>query len=138
MSIESENLLIMRAVYRTWSESLGENIEHWIDVMDDPVRFDSIGGGEPGLDFSRACKSKADVRRYLVELVRDWKMIHYTVDELIAQGDRVVMLGRCGWTYRKTGKSIESPKADFIKLRNGRVIEFLEFFDTAKALAATV
>lgn len=138
MSIEAENLEIIRSAYRIWSESLGKNIDHWIGLMDEQVRFDSLGGGEPGLDFSRACKSKADVRRYFVELVRDWQMIHYTVEELVAQGERVVMLGRCEWKNRKTGKSVETPKADFIKLRNGRVVEFLEFFDTAKVLAATV
>jgi ketosteroid isomerase-like protein len=65
-------------------------------------------------------------------------MIHYTVDELIAEGDRVVMLGSCGWKNRRTGIVVQTPKADFLRLEGGKVVEFFEFFDTAKAMAASV
>jgi ketosteroid isomerase-like protein len=39
--------------------------------------------------------------------------------------------------YRKTGIVVESPKADVFRFRDGLIVEFFEFFDTARALAAT-
>jgi hypothetical protein len=46
------------------------------------------------------------------------------------------MLGSCGWKNRRTGVTVQTPKADFLRLRDGQVVEFFEFFDTAKAMAA--
>ena len=33
-------------------------------------------------------------------------MMEYEVDHFVAQGDRVVMLGRCAWRFKKTGKVV--------------------------------
>jgi ketosteroid isomerase-like protein len=61
-----------------------------------------------------------------------------TVDHFVAQGDRVVMLGRCAWKHRATGKFVDTPKADAITLADGKIVGFMEYYDTAQALAATV
>lgn len=137
MSREIENVEVMRRVYERWHESKGEDVNSWFDAMDERVSFRSIGSGAAGLEFTSERKSRSEVRDYLEELVRDWQMIFYIVDEFIAQGDRVVMLGRCSWRFRATDKVFESPKADFTRLRDGKIVEFTEFFDTAKAIAAT-
>jgi ketosteroid isomerase-like protein len=59
-------------------------------------------------------------------------MIEYVADHFVAQGDRVVMLGRCGWRFKKTGKVVSTPKADSWRFANGKAIEYFEYFDTAK------
>ncbi|MGL4462541.1 MAG: nuclear transport factor 2 family protein [Planctomycetia bacterium] len=41
------------------------------------------------------------------------------------------------YRHRETGKIAESPKADVVRFRDGQIVEFFEFFDTARALAAT-
>jgi ketosteroid isomerase-like protein len=106
--------------------------------MSHGVRYRSLAGGAPGLEFSRDCANRDEVMRYFAGLAHDWEMIHYTVDELIAQGDRVVMLGSCGWKNRRTALVVQTPKGDFLRLQDGQVVEFFEFFDTAKAMAASV
>jgi ketosteroid isomerase-like protein len=40
------------------------------------------------------------------------------------------------WHRRRSGIAIDTPKADFLRLRAGRIVEFYEFYDTAMALAA--
>lgn len=97
----------------------------------DPLTFLKSLSDKPG-------PALEEVGGYLKDLVRDWQMIYYEVDEFVAQGERVVMLGNCSWRHRATGKTIESPKADIIRLRHGKIIDFIEFFDTAKVVAATV
>lgn len=138
MSDEAANLARVREAYRAWSESKGASVSHWMELMSSGVRFRSIAGGADGMEFTRDCTSCADVERYFAELGRDWEMIHYTVDELVAQGDRVIMLGSCGWKHRRTGRVVDTPKADFLRMRDGKVTEFYEFFDTAQAIAASL
>lgn len=136
MTDETESLAQIREAYRRWDASRGADSELFLTLMDAGVRFRSIADGARGMEFTRECRNREEVMRYLVELAGDWEMLHYTVDELFAAGDRVVMLGRCGWRHRRSGIAIDTPKADFLRRRAGRIVEFYEFFDTAMALAA--
>ena len=88
------------------------------------------------MKFTRNGHSKPEVRRYFEELVRNWEMQSFTAQEFVAQGDRVVMLGNCAWKNRRTGKTLSTPKADVIRFREGKIVDFLEFYDTAAAIAA--
>ena len=63
-------------------------------------------------------------------------MIEYSAEHFVAQNDRVVMLGRCGWRYKKTGKVVWTRKADSWRFADGKAVEFYEYFDTAQVLAA--
>ena len=64
-------------------------------------------------------------------------MVFYRVDEYVAQGPRVVALAECSWTNRNTGKTITIPKVDVWKFRNGKAIQFMEYYDTQKLLEAS-
>ena len=137
MANEAENAALVRAAYAEWDASKGASSQKWLELMGDGVRFRSIAGGAKGMEFTRDCASRDEVARYFAELANDWQMIHYTVDELIAQGDRVVMLGSCCWRNKHTGRVVDTPKADFLRLHGAKVVEFYEFFDTAQAIAAS-
>ena len=134
----AHDVVRVRDAYREWHESRGKSVQQWLGLMSAGVRFRSLAGGATGMEFTRDCTSCGDVERYFAELTQDWEMIHYTVDELIAQGERIVMLGSCAWKSRRTGRVVETPKADFLRLRDGKVVEFFEFYDTAKAIAASL
>lgn len=134
---DAANVAALRAGYRLWSERDPEAVAYWMNLLADDVSWRSLADGAAGMEFSRACHCKADVARYFEELARDWDMNHFTVDEFLAQGDRVVVLARCGWTHKRTGTAVESPKVDVFRMRDGKIVEFAEYYDTAKALAAT-
>ena len=51
---------------------------------------------------------------------------------------RVVVLCDVSSRFRKTGKVAFTPKADIHRLRDGKICEFFEFYDTAIAAQATV
>ncbi|HEX4609481.1 MAG TPA: nuclear transport factor 2 family protein, partial [Urbifossiella sp.] len=80
---------------------------------------------------------KAGAERYFAGLAAEWEMVRFTPTEFIAQGDRVVVLSDVAFCYRPTGKVAESPKADVFRFRDGRIVEFFEFLDTAAAHAVT-
>ncbi len=51
-------------------------------------------------------------------------------DRFIADGDDVVMVGRCAWRNRATGRIVDTPKVDIWHFENGRAVTFLEMFDS--------
>ena len=134
---EKDNVELLRDGYRRWNESKAKSVEHWLNLMSDDIRWRSLGAAAAGAEFTEECCSKSDVKRYFEEVSKQWELLSYTADEFIAQGDRVVMLGKCHWKNRQTGKTVESPKADVLRLRGGKIVDFMEYYDTAKALAAT-
>ena len=140
MGDEAGNVALLRAAYALWnSDKAGPaSIAHWMDLMAEPVAWRSLAAGAAGMEFTREAGSKATVRGYFDALVADWAMVRYDADEFVAQGDRVVMIGRCVWKHRKTGKVVDSPKCDVIRMRDGKIVEFMEYYDTQMAMAATV
>ena len=136
MTTEERNVGALKEAFRRWHETKAGGVQHWLNLMADDVRFRSLADGAPGMDFTRERRSRADVARYFEDMSAEWEMLEFTPDEFIAQGDRVAVLGRCSWRSRKTGNVADSPMAHFFTFRDGRIMDVLEFFDTAKAIAA--
>ena len=134
---ETDNIAVLKEAYQYWNNNKEKAFENWMDMMSDDVKFESIADGASGMEFTRSCNCKNDVLRYFQELAGEWEMIHYTVNEFIAQGDRVVALCRCEWKSRKTGKIVDTPKADILRMKDSKIVGFYEFYDTGKAIAAT-
>ena len=137
MGEEAANLKLVKGAYSNWNNNKEVSFENWMNLLADDVRWRSLGGGAAGMEFTGTCQCKDDVRNYFVGLAQDWEMQHYTPEHFVAEGEWVVMRGTCGWRHRRTNKVVETPKADFLRLKNGKVVEFHEFYDTAAALQAT-
>ena len=133
---ENENVTKLRKAYAFWNDNLGASNQQWMDLMDENVQFRSLAGGSPGMEFTLDCNGKKDLTRYFAGLASDWEMIHYTPEEFISDGDRVVVLSRTGWKSKKTGKSVETPKADIFLFKNGKIVDFFEFYDTYRTIHA--
>jgi uncharacterized protein len=131
-----ENIAVLKEAYRRWHDTLGGSADHWLELMTDDVQFRSLTNGAATMEFTRPSSCKDDVRRYFSGLAADWKMNFYRIEEYIAQGDRVVALSHVSFEDKKTGKTLETAKADFFRFRAGEVCEFFEFFDTAGAIEA--
>lgn len=139
MSSEQQNVAILTELYRRWHETRGRSVNDWFAIIDDRIQFGSLPrGAQPAIAFATDYDRKETLRSYFTALTDGWSMNHYTVDEFIAQGDAVVMRGRMAWTNKATGKRFDSPKLDFWRFRDGKAIEFYEYFDTAAATAAAV
>lgn len=136
MPSEESNVAILNAAYTRWHETKGGSIEYWMDLLDDNVDFGSLAEGTKPLEFTQHRNAKSEVEDYLRSLVEQFEMIHYTIDEYVAKGDRVVAIGSTAWRNKATGKTVETPKIDLFKMKNGRIIEFFEMYDTAKVLAS--
>jgi ketosteroid isomerase-like protein len=136
LSQETTNVEVLKEAYRRWNDTLGGSVDHFFSFVDDKISFGSVPRGAAPLEFATQYNSKNDLRGYFDALLADWKMVHYTIDEYIAQGDAVVARGSTSWTNKQTGKTAETPKVDFWRFRNGKAVEFYEYFDTACVAAA--
>ena len=132
----NDNLAKLQDAFRRWDESKGKDCSMWIELFADNARLRSLAAGAPGLEFTMDCKTSQDVARYFAGLAQDWEMIHYKTKPFAVDGDRVVMIGTTSWKHKKTGRVFDTPKADLAVFRDGRVVEFFEFYDTAKVIGA--
>ena len=81
-------------------------------------------------------RGKDEVRKFF-SLLADTQIVRsFEPLEFIAQGDKVVVLGRYQWTVRQTGRPLEGDWAHVWTVRNGKVAAFDEYTDTAAASAA--
>jgi ketosteroid isomerase-like protein len=136
MSDEATHVAVLTEAYRRWHDSRGGSVDHWMSICDENIKFGSIAQGAPKVEYLTAYKARDELKHYFTGLSRDWEMIEYRVDQFIAQGDRVVMLGHCSYRAKATGKVVSTPKADAWRFANGKAVEFYEYFDTAQVVAA--
>lgn len=136
MTQEDDNVAILREGYAAWYKTRGD-ASVWIDILADHVNWGSLADGKPGMEFGKQRASKQEVVGYFKELMNDWSMEFYHVNEFVAQGSRVVALGECSWTNKRTKKTVTMPKVDVWKFENGKVVEFMEHFDTHTAIMAS-
>jgi hypothetical protein len=137
MSDEAQNLAILKEAYTRWSESKGDSADHWTSIFADQIKFGSLAQGGHGVPFLTAYQNRDDLAQYFAGLKRDWEMIEFVTEQFVAQGDRVVMLGRCSWRNRRTGKIVATPKADSWRFAGGKATEYYEYYDTAQLRDAT-
>jgi ketosteroid isomerase-like protein len=122
----------LRHAYQTWHDTKAENPDEFLKLCADQISFGSVMDALGDSTAEKVYSSKESLRAYLAGLRQAWEMIHFTMSDYIADGDRVVAFGSCAWRNRETNKTIETAKVDIWKFKDGRAVEVYEFFDTAK------
>jgi len=136
MSDEAANVAMLKEAYRRWSESHGGTVEHWMSLCDENIAFGSLAQAPPQLEYLASYRARDALGAYFEGIKRDWDIIEYRVDHLVAQGDRVVMLGHLTVRSKATGKIVKTPKVDSWRFKDGKAIEFFEYYDTAQVIQA--
>lgn len=124
--------------YKTWDRGKGKTGALFVDLLSDDATFRSIGGGVEAMHFTRPHSTKEKISAYFEELIRDWQMIFYTVRLFLVDGNTIATVCECAWKHKHTGKIVHSPKLDVIRVKNGQMQDFFEYFDTHQAYAACV
>ena len=138
MGNEARHVEALKQAYARWSESKGKSSDHWLDMVHENIRFGSLAQGAPRVDFLTSYNSRDALTAYFSAILKDWDMVHFSADEYVAQGDAVVMRGSMAWRNKHTGKTVETPKVDFWRFRDGKAVEFYEYYDTARVIAAAM
>jgi ketosteroid isomerase-like protein len=79
---------------------------------------------------------KASLADFFSMLAQDQEALLFEPRQFVAQGDLVVALGGYRWRVKATGREVASDFAHVFTVRNGRIVRFQEFMDTARFVAA--
>jgi len=120
----AENKQLIRDMFAELSKG---NAQAFLGNMADNVRFTIIGTTK----FSGTFNGKQElVNKVLTPLTSQLEGgLTITVDNLIAEGDHVVMQGR-GKSTTKAGKSYNNTYCQVFRIANGKVQEITEYLDT--------
>jgi uncharacterized protein len=132
----TKNTEILREAYARWNSTRGGSVEYWLNLMSEDVQIRSVATELRTLAYPEMSRGKPNARAYLEGLLANWEMLEFVTKEFIAQGDRVVALSSIVFRNKATGKIVESEKADIFKFQDGKIIDLLEFFDTARTASA--
>jgi len=136
MTQEERNVEALRKGYALWDGEKGNaaSAARWLDLFADEIDFRSAATGVP---YTGTRKTKAALQAYFTILAAELRMERYTVQHMVAQGDRVVALCHIVYHHKETGRKLESLKADSWRFNaEGKAVEFAEHYDTAAAVAA--
>ena len=126
----------LREAYAIWSESKGTATDQWLELFADQLEMRSVLSPDLPDDLAAVRFSKAGAIEYFETLARDWEMIAFDCDRFVDGGDEVVMVGRCAWRNRATGKIVDTPKVDVWRFQNGKAVDFMEMFDSLAFMRA--
>jgi uncharacterized protein len=133
-----QNVALLRGLYKRWAETKGGNVDEILGLLADDAVWRSIANGLHGLNFAKEPLTKLNVRSYFENLSKDWELVFFDVERMIAQNNSVVVVAECSFRHRRTGKSFMSPKVDIWDFRRGKVVAFFEYFDTASAIRSAL
>jgi uncharacterized protein len=133
------NVALLADAYARWSESKGASVDEMLAMFADEIEMRTVLTPEIPDELAKVHCRKAEAEAYFRALTEQWEMIAYDVDRFIADEDDIVMVGRCHWRNRATGREIDTPKVDIWHLKDGKAVSFLEMFDSlafARAIGA--
>jgi len=136
------NVAALERAYARWRDTKGGSADEVLALFDDQVEMRSVLTDEMPSELAGSHISKQQAAEYFAALARDWEMIYWDVYQIIAdgaEGDDVVVISRCAWRNRATGKEVDTPKVDIWHFENGKATRFSEVFDSlafARAVGA--
>lgn len=127
----SRNKQLIMAGYEEFGR---KDIDALLNRYTDDVEW--IGFDVPGVPFSGAWHGKDGVRDFFSRLAASMDVLRFEPKTVIAEGDRVVVLGQARWLVRSTGREVASDWTHVFQLREGKVCRFQNFSDTAQMAEA--
>ena len=86
--------------------------------------------------FSGKYNGHYEVGEFFSSLAGTMDTIHFTPRDFIAEGDKVVVTGDARWHVKSTGAEFGSDWVHVFTVRDGKVVRFEQYTDTAAAEAA--
>jgi uncharacterized protein len=128
---EAANVQLIKELY----DRLGKgDLETALGLMTDDVTF--VVPGPPGIGAAGTWRGHNGVRECFARLREAQENQSTDVREFVAQGNTVVVLLHVIAKARSTGKRFESDLVHFFTLRDARISNLIDFFDTAALVDA--
>ncbi len=131
--LEQQNTKLVQDAFAAFGRG---DIAALLEIMDDSVVWTPIAGVAPEIPTAKEWRGKAGVAEFFQKLAAQQTFQVFEPREFIAQGNSVVVLGHYECTATGSGKKFASDWVMIFTLRDGKLIRFREFADSAAANAA--
>jgi ketosteroid isomerase-like protein len=128
---EAANVQLIKEFYDTLGKG---DLETALALLTDDVTF--VVPGPPGIGAAGTWRGRSGVRECFVRLQEAQETQSIDVREFVAQGNAVVVLLHVIAKARSTGKRFESDLVHFFTVRDARIANLIDFFDTAALVDA--
>jgi ketosteroid isomerase-like protein len=118
------------AIYAEYARG---NRAYALDALSPDVTWTSHAG--PELPWAGTFRGRAAVEAYFARLDALVQITSYEIERIIAQGEWVVALARGTGRFHATGEALTIAKADALRIVDGQVVEFREYYDAAPLVA---
>jgi uncharacterized protein len=88
------------------------------------------------LPWAGTFKGKKEIENFFEQVGQNLEFTEFAPREMIEQGDTVVVLGTLAGRAKKTGKPVKDEWAHVFKFRQGKVVFFQKYIDTAADVLA--
>jgi uncharacterized protein len=105
------------------------------DLLDDNCIWISPGPKDK-LPWAGTFKGKHEIANFFAQVGQNLEFSEFAPREMIEQGETVVVLGTLAGRAKKSGKAVKNEWARVFKFRQGKVVFFQEYIDTAADVLA--
>lgn len=132
---ENENIKLVQRTYQLFKSG---DIETLLSMYSDDVKW-HIPKME-NVPYSGEISGLKKVKDFFAMLDETEENLTFETREFVGQGDKVVVLGHFSWRIKSNNNRYESDFAHVVTVKNGKIVGFHEYMDTAaraKANTAT-
>ena len=123
---ESETHATVRELYGAYSRGDFERIAALIHDDIDWIIYAPVGV----FPFAGARQGRAAVLDAMTGIAEAFSLQSHTLEILVVEGDRAAVMADVGFEQRATGRLLRFRVANFLRVKDGRLIEFREFANT--------
>jgi predicted SnoaL-like aldol condensation-catalyzing enzyme len=111
MSIEEENKAIINRVYELINQG------NWDAYWDELYSPNAV------LHMTDRDMSKEQSKKFEYDFLANTTNLNITLNDIVAEGDKVAVLVTWRWNQKDTNKRIEMTNANFFKIAEGKIVE---------------
>lgn len=128
---EMRNVQIVQQIYAAFGK---REVQTLLTFLSDEIDWQLLG--PPKIAHAGPHRGRDQVRRFFATVAETLEITQFEPREFITQDDKVVALGYYAGRVKSTGRQYASEWAHVFTLREGKVIKFREYADTANLAAA--
>jgi ketosteroid isomerase-like protein len=105
------------------------DLDRVAELIDDDVEW-IIYAPMQVFPFAGYRRGKAAVLRALAGIAKDYELKSYVPQVVVVDGDRAAVMSDVAFMQRATERTLHFHLANFLRIQNGRLVEFREFANT--------
>ena len=124
--VDLETRAAVDALYRAYT---GHDFNRFADMLHEDIDW-VIHGPVDIFPFAGLRRGRAAVLQAIGGIVECYALERHAIEVLLVTGDRAALMADVSFKQRATGRTLRFRVANFLRIENGRLIEFREFADS--------